>query len=86
MSKDWAVRIFVVCGAVAVMWIFMWATIDGEAESVLFSMPRWALVVVGVVCLQAWPFAGSSRSNRMPLSPGRKESWGIRVRRAFVNR
>ncbi len=52
----------------------------------MFSVPRWALVLIGVVCLPGLAFMGSHRNTSLPENPGTPVTWKTRVRRAFINR
>lgn len=71
--------------ALVVTVVFVGASRVMEQGGVLFSAPRWSLVLIGVLCLPGVLFVGSQRKPALPERPGTAVAWRKRVRRAFIN-
>lgn len=80
----WGLLLGISALVVALTWAV--ATMLMGQGGVLFSMPKWLLVLVGLLCLPGVMFIGSQRNTALPEGPGTRATWKTRVRRAFINR
>lgn len=80
----WGMLVAIAFFTVAVIWGV--AAMLTDEGGVLFSTPKWALVLIGVVCLPGLAFIGSHRNASLPEDPGTPVTWKTKVRRAFINR
>lgn len=79
----WGMLVAIALSTAAVIWGI--ASMLTDEGGVLFSAPKWVLVLIGFVCLPGLAFIGSHRNASLPADPGTPVTWKTRLRRAFIN-